>query len=97
MKEDLLDRKVKINVEYKFGTTEYVTVFDAASNEDLGKNIVLDGLMLVDKKGGRRLAKMVNTYIEAQDSAKRNHLNIWEYGDITADDSREFGAPPPKA
>ena len=97
MKEDLLDRKVKINTEYKFGTLDFVTVVDATSNDDLGKNIVMDGLMLVDKKGGRRLAKMVNAYIEAQDSAKRNHLNIWEYGDITADDAREFGVGAPKA
>merc|ERR1712156_347010 len=97
LKDDLLDRKVKINVEYKFGTQDYVTVFDTATNDDIGKNIVLDGLMLVDKKGGRRLAKMVNAYIEAQDSAKRNHLNIWEYGDITGEEAREFGAPPPKA
>merc|ERR1719225_2547941 len=67
LKDDLLDRKVKINVEYKFGTQDYVTVFDTATNDDIGKNIVLDGLMLVDKKGGRRLAKMVNAYIEAQD------------------------------
>merc|ERR1712109_231684 len=27
LKDDLLDRKVKINVEYKFGTQDYVTVF----------------------------------------------------------------------
>lgn len=37
-----------------------------------------------------------SSYIEAQDAAKKNHLNIWEYGDITVDDSREFGAPAPR-
>jgi staphylococcal nuclease domain-containing protein 1 len=64
---------------------------NVTSNEDIGKNLVTDGLLMVDKKGGRRLAKLVNSYIEAQDSAKKSHLNIWEYGDITADDSKEFG------
>ena len=24
--------------------------------------------------------------------AKKAHLNIWQYGDITADDAREFGS-----
>jgi len=53
--------------------------------------------MMVDKVRGRRLAKVVNSYVEAQESAKKNHLNIWEYGDITGDEAREFGAPPPRA
>ena len=97
LKEDVLDRKVKINVEYKIGTLEYVTVTEPTNNEDIGKNLVTDGLMMVEKKGGRRLAKLVNSYIEAQDSAKKNHLNIWEYGDITVDDAREFGVGPPRS
>ena len=91
LKEDLLDREVKLNTEFKVGTLGYVTAYDASTNIDIGKALVNDGLMMVEKKGGQRLAKVVNSYIEAQDSAKKNHLNIWEYGDITADDAREFG------
>ena len=34
----------------------------------------------------------VNSYLESMESAKKNHLNMWEYGDITADDAKEFGA-----
>lgn len=30
-------------------------------------------------------------YRAAQDVAKKNHSNIWEYGDITEDDANEFG------
>ena len=30
-------------------------------------------------------------YVSAQDSAKKRHLNIWRYGDITDDDAKEFG------
>jgi len=96
LKEDLLDRKVKINTEYKDGNLGFITVFND-SNDDLGKSLVQDGLMMVDKVRGRRLAKVVNSYVEAQESAKKNHLNIWEYGDITGDEAREFGAPPPRA
>ena len=39
---------------------------------------------------------MQKDYNEAMEKAKKAHLNIWRYGDITQDDSREFGAPAPK-
>jgi len=51
---------------------------------------------LVDKKGGRRLAKLVASYQEAMEKAKKSHLNIWEYGDITQDDAKEFGVGAPR-
>lgn len=33
----------------------------------------------------------VEEYKEAEQSARKNHLGIWEYGDVTDDDAREFG------
>ena len=33
----------------------------------------------------------VDSYLEAMSQAKKEHLNIWRYGDITEDDAREFG------
>lgn len=33
----------------------------------------------------------VSQYRDAQEEAKKNHLNMWEYGDITEDDAKEFG------
>jgi len=30
-------------------------------------------------------------YIEAQEKAKKDRLHMWEYGDITEDDAKEFG------
>lgn len=90
MREDMLDKELKLNVEYRVGAQEYVSMVDS-NGEDIGKNLILDGLMLAEKKGGRRLAKLVDSYRDAMESAKKNHLNIWEYGDITADDAKEFG------
>ena len=91
MKDDLLDHQFKLNVEYRIGGNAYVTLVDGDDN-DAGKALIADGLLMAEKKGGRRLAKLVTAYQEAMDSAKKSHLNIWEYGDITADDAREFGA-----
>jgi len=90
IKEDLLDKTVKLNVEYKTGGEAFVSAH--IGDEDIGKGLVEDGLLMVDKKGGRKLAKLVKEYDDAMARAKKNHLNIWQYGDITQDDAREFGA-----
>lgn len=90
LKEDLMDKTVKINVEYKTGSDVFVTVH--IGDEDIGKGLVEDGLLLVDKKGGRKFAKMMKEYDDSMQKAKKHHLNIWRYGDITEDDAKEFGA-----
>lgn len=36
----------------------------------------------------------LNDYKNAQSEAAKNHLKIWEYGDITEDDAKEFGLGP---
>jgi staphylococcal nuclease domain-containing protein 1 len=90
LKEDLLDQTVKMNVEYRVGPDSFVT-FHTEGGEDIGKGLVQDGLLLVDRKGGRKLASLVREYEEAMARAKKDHLNIWRYGDITADDAKEFG------
>ena len=89
LREDILDKTVKLNVEYKVGSDTYVSVH--IEKEDVGKNLVEDGLLLVERQRGRKLEKLVKGYEEAMGNAKKNHLNIWRCGDITQDDSREFG------
>merc|ERR1711971_20713 len=83
LKDDLLDKTVKINVEYKTGSDTFVTA--QVGDEDIGKGLVGDGLFLVERKGGRKFAKMLSDYNEAMAKAKRDHLAIWQYGDITED------------
>ena len=91
MREDLLDKTCNMNVEYRITGAPFATFFDPNSNEDIGKNLILDGLLMAEKKGMKKLTKLVNSYLEAMDKAKKDHLNIWEYGDITNDDAKEFG------
>jgi staphylococcal nuclease domain-containing protein 1 len=61
------------------------------TKDDIIMGLVQDGLLMVDRKGGRKMAKLQKEYEAAMDSAKKQHLNIWRYGDITEDDAREFG------
>jgi staphylococcal nuclease domain-containing protein 1 len=82
--------ELKLNVEYRVTGQAFVTFVDS-NGDDIGKNLILDGLMLAEKKGGRKLATLVDSYRDAMESAKKSHINMWEYGDITADDSKEFG------
>merc|ERR1712080_164807 len=85
LKEDILDKTVKLNVEYKTGGETFVSVH--IGDEDVGKNLLEDGLLLVDKKEGRKLEAINKSYEDAMLKAKKNHLNIWQYGDITQDDT----------
>ncbi|XP_076820174.1 staphylococcal nuclease domain-containing protein 1-like isoform X2 [Clavelina lepadiformis] len=82
-----------VNVEYKDGGMEYVTLVSPASggDRDVGQCLVADGFCTVAKRGEKRLHKLLSEYYNAQDKAKKQHLNLWRYGDITDDDASEFG------
>lgn len=73
------------------GGLDYVTLADKTSKEDVAQNLVKEGLLLVENKKERRLQKLLKDYKSAEEEAKRKHLCIWQYGDITEDDAREFG------
>jgi len=89
--QDTLNRDLLLNVEYKVSGFPYATLTDPTTNVDVGKGLITDGILLVEKRRERRLHKLVEEYKEAETSARKNHLGIWEYGDITEDDAREFG------
>jgi len=91
-KADTAEGRFLMNVEYKVGSLEHVTLADETSKEDVCERLVKDGLFLVDNRKERRLQKLVQNYKAAETEAKKNHNNIWRYGDITEDDAREFGA-----
>uniref|UniRef100_A0A1I8PTZ6 Staphylococcal nuclease domain-containing protein 1 n=1 Tax=Stomoxys calcitrans TaxID=35570 RepID=A0A1I8PTZ6_STOCA len=89
--EDVLNRKVQINIELKSGTgPALATIHDPTTNIDIGKQLVSDGLVLVEKRGERKLRELIDQYKVAQRAAMDGHLAIWKYGDITQDDAPEF-------
>nr|QBI71279.1 ebna2 binding protein P100 [Nicoletia phytophila] len=89
--QDVSNRTLLLNVEYQVSGVPHVTLVDSENNEDIGQNLVRDGLLLIDNRREKRLQKLLSEYKTAQDSAKKNHLGIWEYGDFTEDDAKEFG------
>ncbi|XP_061402624.1 staphylococcal nuclease domain-containing protein 1 [Musca vetustissima] len=89
--EDVLNRKVQINVELKPSSgPALATIHDPTTNIDIGKQLVSDGLVMVEKRGERKLRELIDQYKAAQQAALNAHLAIWKYGDITQDDAPEF-------
>ena len=86
----MVTNSATMNYNLRTGSDTFVTA--QVGDEDIGKGLVGDGLFLVERKGGRKFAKMLSDYNEAMAKAKRDHLAIWQYGDITEDDAKEFGA-----
>ncbi|GBP98505.1 Staphylococcal nuclease domain-containing protein 1 [Eumeta japonica] len=89
--EDTVNKKLMLNVEIR-GSPLAVTLVDPANNQDIGKNLIKEGLVLLEPTRDRRLASLVSDYRSAQDHAKNSRLMLWRHGDITEDDAVEFGA-----
>jgi len=91
LKHDTAEGQFLLNVEYKIGGVEYISLVDDVKKQDVGQTLVKEGLLLAENRKERRLQKLVKDFKAAENEAKSKHLNIWQYGDITEDDAREFG------
>ncbi|XP_076170484.1 staphylococcal nuclease domain-containing protein 1 [Ptiloglossa arizonensis] len=91
-KEDVMDKILLLNTEYKISSNvTAVTLVDSNTNEDIAKGLISDGLLLVQNQRDRRLTELIEQYQKAEEDAKHSRRNIWRYGDIRADDEKEFG------
>jgi len=80
-----------INVEYKVGTVDFVTLTDS-SKVDIGKKLVMEGFLSVDRaRREKRLQKLLTEYLKTLTQAKSAHKMMWRYGDKEQDDAAEFG------
>lgn len=90
------------------------TLTDPATNLDIAKGLITEGIVLAEKSKERRVAKLVwsenpnfnnrrynikilifilqvEEYRSAEQAAKKDRSGVWQYGDITEDDAKEFG------
>ncbi|XP_012259145.2 staphylococcal nuclease domain-containing protein 1 [Athalia rosae] len=91
LQQDTVGKTLLLNIEYKVNNLAAATIVDATTKDDVARGLILDGFLLVENRREKRLAKFIADYQAAQQEAKKSHRNIWEYGDITEDDAREFG------
>ncbi|MPC21156.1 Nuclease domain-containing protein 1 [Portunus trituberculatus] len=85
------NREVLANREYRANGADYVSLQRADNKADVAEVLLGQGLLLIDERKDKRFLSMLTTYRAAQESARRKHLNVWQYGDVTEDDAHEFG------
>ena len=85
--------QVLMRVEYNDANTKLdaITLVDEQTKCDIGKRLVEEGLLIALKRRERKLVRTINDYLNAERVAKEHRMNMWQYGDFTADDAREFG------
>lgn len=89
--EDVENCHLLLNVEYRTGGIAYVTLVTQEEKVDLAKALIQDGLLQVEKRKEKCYQKILSEYKEAETQARKKRLNLWQYGDITDDDAKEFG------
>lgn len=92
LKEDLLNRSVLLNFEYKANGLPYVTLSDPDNPSiDFVKNLIEYGYLLVDERSSKRFGEVMEEYKKAQEVARKGRKALWRYGDIREDEDKEFG------
>jgi len=88
---EFCNKEVLLNTEYKNAGVDYVTIQHTDNKEDIGKALITAGYVLAENRREKRLNKLVKSYQEAQDKAKKSRAQLWKYGDFMEDDAKEFG------
>ncbi|XP_003745502.1 staphylococcal nuclease domain-containing protein 1 [Galendromus occidentalis] len=82
--EDVSNAELKMNVEYEFNGEKYVTL--KSDDVDIGKALITDGFAYFEPRKGERYKKICEEYEKAQEEAKTERRNLWEYGDAREDE-----------
>ncbi|KAK3097810.1 hypothetical protein FSP39_013410 [Pinctada imbricata] len=88
---DISNKQLLLNVEYKILGAPYASLMYPDTKDDVAQSLISNGFLLVERRREKRLAKLVTDYMKAQEKAKSSRVNLWRYGDFTADDAKEFG------
>jgi hypothetical protein len=57
---DVKNRTLNLNVEYRQGNISYATLVDPTNNdEDIAKTLILEGLLMCENRREKRLQKLV--------------------------------------
>ena len=76
LQHDTLNKQFLLNTEYKNAGQEFVSLTIPDTKDDVAQSLLSDGLVLIDARRERRLAKLVATYQKAQDKAKQARVSV---------------------
>jgi staphylococcal nuclease domain-containing protein 1 len=82
--EKMCEGVCEMNMEYSQQGQEFISLL-SGEGADVSEQLVKDGLLQVLPRKGKKLSSLVNSYISAQDKARKERLNIWCYGDFRED------------
>jgi len=90
--KEALNKEFSLNTEYKLNNQEFVTLTNVETKKDIASTLLAYGVVMTEKRREKRLHKLIQEYNKAQETARKNRLNLWRYGDFTEDDAPEFGS-----
>ena len=77
---DVLNQQLQLNVEYRTGTVDYVSLQHTDTKDDVTEGLVSAGLVTVEARKEKRLKKLVANLIEKQNAAKGSRVGRWRRG-----------------
>ena len=83
-----------MKVEYRQNNAEHISLYRAATKENIVKVLAEQGLIVIGQgRGGRPLrpTPLYDDLQKAQASAKASRTGLWQYSDQIEDDATEFG------
>ncbi|KAF7998494.1 hypothetical protein HCN44_010902 [Aphidius gifuensis] len=89
LQEDLSERTLLLTVRHRVNGIPAATLVDPVTKEDPVKALVTDGYLHASNMR-RNANKAMEDYTNAENDAKKNHRNIWQYGDVTNDPSSDW-------
>ena len=72
---DICNKQVLINTEYKSSGVDYASFQYTDSKEDIIQGLISEGLLLAENRKEKRLTKLVSKYKAAQDKAKKDRVS----------------------
>lgn len=75
--DEIVNRQLNMNVEYKVGGLEYVSLVNLETKEDVVQKLVSSGFLLVERRREKRLVKFVFDYVKVQEKAKIVRVSVW--------------------
>ena len=73
---EVLNKQCLLNAEYKNAGIDCVTLCHSDSKDDIAQLLISEGLLLVESRREKRLAKLVSQYQKAQEKAKEARVRI---------------------
>jgi len=92
--DEISNDECLMKVEYRQNNAEHISLYRAATKENIVKVLAEQGLIVIGQgRGGRPLrpTPLYDDLQKAQASAKASRTGLWQYSDQIEDDATEFG------